>query len=255
MHSPLSISAVRRYPVKGLCGELLPEAEILPRRGIAGDRRWLVASVPAESVSALLSGAEKWRPWNYGLTLKKDARLAFLGASMRGEILTLEDKQGGGTISCDMETEDGREAADEFLREILKDESVYLADCEKQPAWDDKQTPLTALFLASVGELEKKLGAPVSAERFRANIVLDGGAPRDEWNYLGKALRLGAEVKLSAAGGVERCAATRVNPKTGARDMDIPEELVRHYSRNEMGIECGVIAGGKIFAGDGAAWE
>ncbi|MBE8158330.1 MAG: MOSC domain-containing protein, partial [Betaproteobacteria bacterium] len=252
--SPLSIAAVWRYPVKGLGGELLSAAEILPERGIAGDRRWLLAAAAPAGVAALLSGEEKWRPWNYGLTLKKDARLAFLRASLRGEILTIDEKSGGETICCDMETEDGREAADEFLRGVLKDDSVYLADCESRPVWDDK-TPLTALFCASVADLSEKCGVEVVAERFRANIVLDGGAAWDELNRGGGVLRLEAEVKLAAVAGVERCAATRVNPKNGARDINVPESLVRHYSRNTMGIHCGVMCGGKIIAGGGAVWE
>lgn len=233
---------------------MLPAAKIIPRRGIAGDRRWLVATANSAEVAALLSGAEKWRPWNYGVTLKKDSRLAHVRASLRGEILTLQERQNGGAISCDMASEEGRRAAEEFLREYLNTPSVFLADCENRPVWDD-ETPLTVLFSESVKEFSQKCGAPVAAERFRANIILDGGAAREEFNRLGGALCLGAEVKLSATEGVVRCAATRVNPQTGERDFNTPENLVRHYSRNEMGIHCGVICGGTIAAGDSAAWE
>lgn len=230
---------------------MLPAAEVLRGRGIAGDRRWMLAS---SDISRLLDGGEKWRPWRYGPTLKTDSRLARLRASLRGAILTVEAR-GGGAACGDMESAEGRRAVEDFLREFLEDDALVLADCERRPAWDYADTPLTAVFSESIADLSRRAGAPLAAARFRANIVLDGGAAWDEMKCIGGELSLGAEVKLSAAEAVTRCAATRVNPQTAERDMHVPEQLLKFYGHNEMGIKFGVVAGGAIAPGDAAIWR
>ncbi|MGI9296618.1 MAG: MOSC domain-containing protein [Gammaproteobacteria bacterium] len=245
------VAAVWRYPVKGLGGESLPAAEISPGRGIAGDRRWMMATA---DVSALLCGREKWRPWNYGPTLKKDPRLSDLHSSLQNGALTIRAR-GGDSVCGDPEDDGARRRIENFLRDFFADDSIALADCDSRPAWDYADSPLTALFTADAADLSRRIGAPLSPERFRANIVIDGGEALDEMNHIGDTLHLGEEAELTAVEGVARCAATRVNPHTGERDINIPEMLSRHYRRNEMGIKCAVRRGGTVAAGDPAGWR
>jgi uncharacterized protein len=47
-----------------------------------------------------------------------------------------------------------------------------------------------------------------------------------------------------------RCAATNVDPATGARDLAIPATLMQRYGHADCGIYAEVIAGGSIAAGD-----
>ena len=251
MSAALFVDSVWRYPVKGLGGESLPSAEILPERGIAGDRRWMLAT---SDVSALLSGREEWRPWNYGPSLKKDARLAMLSASLQNGALTIRSRSGDSVCG---EPEDGgaRRNMEMFLRDFFADDSIFLADCDSRPAWDYKNAPLTALFSASVDDLSEYAGTPLAAERFRANILIRGGAADDETNHFGESLLLGAAAELAAMEGVPRCAATRVNPETGARDINTPGVLMRRSQKNEMGIKCAVRRGGTVSVGARAFWK
>lgn len=62
------VSNIWRYPIKGLAGESLTTTILSSGRGIVYDRRWLLATA---DTAPLLNGNDKWRPWNYGLTLKK----------------------------------------------------------------------------------------------------------------------------------------------------------------------------------------
>ena len=251
MSEAFSVSGVWRYPVKGLGGECLSSADILPERGIAGDRRWMLA---VNDASGLLNGAEKWRPWQYSLTLKKTEQLAFLHASLHDDSLHITTATGD-SVRGDMRCDDGQKEVENFLRDFLADDSIVLTDCDSRPAWDNKDTPLTVLFSETVSAFAHESNTTMETERFRANIVLDGGTARDEEKRSGEVLHTGKEVKLSAVEGVDRCAATRVNPKTGARDINVPENLVRLWKHNIMGVKCEVVCGGKIAVGDNAFWE
>ncbi len=251
MTTTLSIAAVWRYPVKGLGGELLGRAGVLAGRGICGDRRWMFA---ASDVSPLLAGKKEWRPWNYGPTLKRDARLASMRASLHNGELKIETRDGN-EVCADPENENGRQQIEKFARDFLGDNSLFLADCERRPVWDDANTPLTVLFSESLADLSRHCKTPLAAERFRANVVINGGAAWDEMRNIGGDFCIGDKTILTATEGVDRCAATRVNPQTEERDINIPEMLVRHYHRNEMGIKCAVRCGGEIVTGDCAAWK
>ena len=54
---------------------------------------------------------------------------------------------------------------------------------------------------------------------------------------------------------ITRCAAVNVDPDTGARDLAIPQALMRRFGHNECGIYAEVIAGGSIAVGDAIAAE
>jgi MOSC domain-containing protein YiiM len=47
-----------------------------------------------------------------------------------------------------------------------------------------------------------------------------------------------------------RCAATEVDPSTGARDLEIPATLQRRFGHGDCGVYAEVLAGGEITVGD-----
>jgi len=49
---------------------------------------------------------------------------------------------------------------------------------------------------------------------------------------------------------IVRCAAVNVDPDTGARDLSIPNTLMRRLGHNECGIYAEVTEGGLIGTGD-----
>ncbi|MFX4997830.1 hypothetical protein ABTC24_19495, partial [Acinetobacter baumannii] len=57
-------------------------------------------------------------------------------------------------------------------------------------------------------------------------------------------------VRLKVVKRITRCAAVNVDPDTGARDLSIPNMLMRRLGHNECGVYAVVIAGGSIAAGD-----
>ena len=98
--------------------------------------------------------------------------------------------------------------------------------------------------LASVRELERVVG-PAGRTRCASapTSIIEGLQPWAEFGWLGKELQLGA-VRLAVFERTERCAATNVDPATGARDMAIPAALQRAWGHTDFGIYARVIAGG-----------
>jgi hypothetical protein len=60
--------------------------------------------------------------------------------------------------------------------------------------------------------------------RFRANLYIDGARPWEEFDWVGRDIKIGG-VAFSVDRKNGRCGATNVNPVTGQRDLDIPGSL------------------------------
>jgi len=93
------------------------------------------------------------------------------------------------------------------------------------------------------------VGQPVHPLRFRANLYVEGWPPWHEFDLLDRTLAIG-EARLRVVKRITRCAAVDVDPDTAARDLAIPQALMRRLGHNECGIYAEVIAGGTIAAGD-----
>ena len=65
----------------------------------------------------------------------------------------------------------------------------------------------------------------------------------------GKEIAIG-DARLKVVKRIVRCAATNVDPTTGARDMTIPKTLLQSFGHADCGIYAEVITGGTIAAGD-----
>jgi MOSC domain-containing protein len=86
--------------------------------------------------------------------------------------------------------------------------------------------------------------------RFRGNLYVEGWPAWQEFELLDQDLAIGNSVRLKVVKRIVRCAATNVDPATGARDLTIPAALMRQYGHADCGIYAEVIAGGPIAAGD-----
>ena len=109
---------------------------------------------------------------------------------------------------------------------------------------------VSIINLASVAEVADVIGAAVDPLRFRANLYVEGWPAWRELEVLDQELAIGSSVRLKPVKRIVRCAATNVDPTTGARDLTIPATLMRQYGHADCGIYAEVIAGGPIAAGD-----
>lgn len=86
--------------------------------------------------------------------------------------------------------------------------------------------------------------------RFRGNLMVSGLAPWAENDLVDRELTGPGGLRLQVIKRIERCAATNVDPETGARDMQIPKALMKNYGHVDCGIYCRILADGTLVEGD-----
>ena len=84
---------------------------------------------------------------------------------------------------------------------------------------DTDYASITIGNMASHRSVAQKMGRELSHLRWRCNLWLDGFGPWEEFEWIGKTIRIG-NVLLEVSERVERCLATTASPKTGYRDAD-----------------------------------
>jgi uncharacterized protein YcbX len=109
---------------------------------------------------------------------------------------------------------------------------------------------VSVINLASVAAIEAAVGAPVDPLRFRANVYLSGWPAWHEFELMENSLAFGAQARLKPVKRITRCAATNVDPATGARDLNIPKTLMQTFGHADCGIYCEVMTPGEIAIGD-----
>jgi uncharacterized protein YcbX len=253
---PITISAIYRYPVKGLSPEKLQSAALTPGRCLPYDRRFAVA-LPSTRFDPQ---RPEWLSKTHFVMLMRDEKLARLHTRFDGETDELTVERDGTTVLRErLGDAEGRRRAGAFFDEFLAGEvegplrvveapGHAFADARRKPnATTDQYVSL--INLASIAALERSIGAPVAALRFRANVYFEGVPEWGELDWLGSEIRVGG-ARLRVISAITRCAATQVNPATAERDLDIVGGLQRGFGHNLMGIYAEVTEGGEIAAGD-----
>ena len=109
---------------------------------------------------------------------------------------------------------------------------------------------VSIINLASVADLENYTGAPVDPLRFRGNLYVSGWPAWQELDMVGQEIAIGPSVRVKIVKRIVRCAATNVDPETGARDLAIPDTLMKTFGHADCGIYAQVVAPGDIAVGD-----
>ncbi|MDU8946319.1 MOSC domain-containing protein [Ovoidimarina sediminis] len=96
--------------------------------------------------------------------------------------------------------------------------------------------------------VEQRLDTPLSIHRWRGNLWIEGLAPWQEFEWIGKTIRIGA-VAFTIRERITRCKATMANPETGRRDADTLAAL-RSWDHQDFGVYAEVLSDGAIATGD-----
>ena len=106
--------------------------------------------------------------------------------------------------------------------------------------------------LATLRVLEQLSGQELDTRRFRLNFWVEGLAPYEELEWLGKGLTIG-DVTFRAEDRITRCASTMANPDTGRRDADPVAVMDKHWGHHDFGIALIAQTDGKVSLGDNVA--
>ena len=247
------IHAIYRYPVKGLSPEPLERTKLAVGETLPGDRLYAIENGP----SGFDPAAPHHQPKQRYLMLMRNERLARLRTRFDQATHTLAvEAQGREAARGDLRTPAGRAAIERFFAVFCADELRGAPKVLHAPGFsfsDVARKVVSIINLASVDALAQAIGAPVDPLRFRGNLYVDGWPAWREFELMDQALAVGPTARMRVVKRIVRCAATNVDPRTGARDLAIPETLMRRFGHGDCGVYAEVIAGGAIAAGDGIA--
>lgn len=248
--TPATVSDLLRYPVKGLSADRMERTVLTPDAPVPGDRRFAIAHGSAP----LDTGHPIWLKKAFFLQLMSNARLANLSAVWDDENQVLSLNRGGRTITRGQLTDQtGRTVIEQFFSAFLKADlrggTPKLVDLGARSFSDVEPEWISIIGTASVADIERVVGRPVDPLRFRANVMVGGTKPWEEFSWVGKTIALGGAL-LRVEERIGRCAATNVDPATGQRDMTIPRDLMRGFGHEDCGVYARVIQGGEVAVGD-----
>jgi len=246
---PAKIASLYRYPVKGLTPEPLPRVALDVGQTLPADRRYAIENGP----SGFDPAAPKWLPKPHFLMLMRDEWLAALHTHFddASNVLTIS-RDGAIAAQGNLETAQGRSAIEQFFA------TKFAAEIKGPPkiltggghSFSDVARKVVSIInLESVRAVGTMVSAAVNPLRFRGNLYVEGWPAWSELDLVGRALKIGG-ARLKVVKRIVRCAATNVDPDTGARDLNIPQTLMRNLDHADCGIYAEVIEGGEIAAGD-----
>ena len=248
----MTLSALRRYPVKSCRGEALDDAVVEPW-GLAGDRRWMIvddtgAALTARTVNAMVlirpevteSGLRLHTPGDHGRPA------APIDVVVPDPTVQVPVRVGASFITA---VPTGPEVAS-WVSEVIGASSrlVWLDDPRRRPTdqryshTDDRVSfadgfPLLLASEESLDALNASIAAtgaaatpgqggrsPLAMTRFRPNVVVSGAAAwaEDDW----RRIRIG-EATFRAVKACERCVMTTVDPETAERGREPLATLAR----------------------------
>lgn len=243
------IASLYRYPVKGLSPEALPRTRLAPGATIACDRLYAIENGP----SGFDPAAPSYFPKQRFLMLMRDERLAALRTRFddQSHVLTISH-DGREAARGDLRIPAGRAAIEAFFARYCAGElrgPPKVLHGENHSFSDVARKVVSIINLASVQAVEDVVGKPVDPLRFRANVYVTGWPAWQEFDLIGKTLAVGG-ARLKVVKRIVRCAATNVDPASGARDLAIPQTLMQAFGHMDCGVYAEVVGRGEIAVGD-----
>ena len=283
-----TVTRLRRYPVKSMLGEDLVAGDV-SRAGLAGDRRLAVVSRRTGKIAS----AKYPRLWRDLLTLSAGA-LGGAGPAVAA-LITLPDGKTVASTDADV---------DDVLSRLLN-EPVTLTSVPPPGASLDRAVPEAVLRDGITAPVEARLveigaGAPPGTfvdfaplhlltsatldriaelspyrrahlERYRPNVVIGTGAAGfTENDWLGRDLRVGADLVLRVIARTPRCAVPTLAHGELPRDAEALRVLARHNRVSPLpqagpelpqagpepcaGVYAEVLSPGRISTGDPVRW-
>ena len=245
------IASLWRHPVKGFTPERLASASLVAGGFFPCDRIYAVEDGP----SGFDPAAPAWTPKMRFTVLAKIAEVARARTAYdEASGVLVASAEGRPGFSGDLTAPEGRIAFAAWLEDFLGEAASGPLKVFQVPGHRFTDHPsgyVSIVNLASVRDLEAKIGRPIDPLRFRANLYVESWPAWIEEDALNAEARLGP-VRARVFSPITRCVATHVDPATGERDMDVVRALHDHYGHLHCGVYVEVLEGGTIGEGDRA---
>jgi uncharacterized protein YcbX len=240
------IAALYRHPVKGFTPERLQTADLTAGACFPCDRLYAVEDGP--------SGFDPAAPAH--ISKMKFTVLAKIPAVAKARTAYDEATgvfrcaaEGWPDFAGDLRTADGRAGLEAWLTGLLGEDLSGPLRVVEGPGdyrfMDSRSGYVSIVNLASVRDLEAKLGVPIDPLRFRANLYVEGWPAWVENDWTGRTLAVGGAM-AEVLKPIVRCAATHVDPVTAERDIELVKALFDTYGHMFCGIYLNVTQGGRV---------
>lgn len=242
------VSSLYIYPMKSMSAQPLESVEVSPERGFPYDRMFALAHHNAD---CLRTFSEPLQPEFFQLT--DEYRLAGLRTRCdpttgHFEIFVQEHL----VLAVDLMDKADRLRAEQFFARVLdlpNEKTPVIAHAQNYNYSYLDGSSCHVVNLASVRDLSERAGVEIDPLRFRANLYIDTDEPWAEFEWMGRDVAIGHEVRVRPSKRAARCAATEINRVSTVRDLPIPRLLKRFYGHTDFGVYASISQGGLLQPG------
>ncbi|RED14374.1 MOSC domain-containing protein [Pontivivens insulae] len=238
----ITVSNLWRYPVKGVGTEPLGSVVLREGQCLPGDRAFAIAQDGATTNG-------EWAPCMNFVRGAKAGTLMAIEAQSAGESLTFTHPD---RPALTVQLPADGQALIDWIAPLYPENRpapVRVVTATEQGMTDAPFPSISILSNTSRTILSQRAGRPLDQRRFRGNIWLDGMDPWQEWEWIGKNLRIGGAV-LEVRERNTRCRATHADPMTGKDDVNVLSVLEQGWDHRDFGVYAVCVQGGEIAVGD-----
>jgi len=242
------VSALWRFPVKGLPGQEITSVTVMNGGCFPFDRIYAIENGPSQFDKTAATHLQK----THFLNLMRDERLALLSITFDEETHDLSILRQGRRVTIgNLKTSIGCNMIEQFIAAFMSQElkgppRIQHADNHH---FTDQAEPLVHIInLASVTALGHMMNEPIPPTRFRANIHIEGLEPWVEKNWVGNVIKFD-DVEIEIMSETSRCAAINVDLETAKRGRSLPAALNQQFGHDSFGLYGRIIKGGDIKKG------
>ncbi|QYK42555.1 MAG: MOSC domain-containing protein [Paracoccaceae bacterium] len=244
-----SVAHLCRHPIKSGGHEEIARAVLTAGRAFPFDREWAVAHAAARFGAA----TDSWQPKLNFLRGWASADLMAVSCTSdeAARRVTLRHPRAAAITVAPDDPGDQSRLID-WLRPFwpqVRPDPAHVIHVPGVPMTDVPDPFVAVLNLSSNRALSQRLGQALSIHRWRGNIWLDGLAPWEEFDLVGRDIRIG-DATLHVEQRITRCRATEANPETGRFDAATLQALQDGCGHQDFGVYARVVQGGEVAVGD-----
>ncbi|MEL7211806.1 MAG: MOSC domain-containing protein [Pseudomonadota bacterium] len=240
-----TLAQIWRHPIKSHGAEALQSVELIAGKTMPWDRRWAVAHEAAQVDDTAWS-----RCANFSRGAKAPGLMAISAETDEATGRVRLSHPDLSELDVDPETEaDALIAWAAPLMPADRAQSTRVVRVPERGMTDTDFPSISLNSTSSLRALSQKAGVELDQRRFRGNLWLDGLGPWEEFEWIGKTLRIGT-VEMRVVERIGRCLATTANPQTGVRDVDTLGALQDGWDHTDFGVYAEVVTSGAVAVGD-----
>lgn len=240
-----SVAEIWRHPIKSHGRENLNKVALSTGQTMPWDRVWAVAHEASKADDSAWSNCSNFTrgakaPLLMAITARFDENT---------EIVTLSHPD---LVDLQFSPDDAPQDLIDWSAPLVpqnRASSARIVRVKGRGLTDTEYPSISIGNLATHTAVERQIGHEISHHRWRTNIWIDGFTAWDEFNWVGRNLRIGTTDFVIRA-RVGRCLATTANPETGARDVDTLNALKEGWGHTDFCVYGEVIKSGNIAVGN-----